>query len=140
MTSRNFSELDNINYTFNQMEAIPATIDDIEFSGNYYERMSLFGQSQTIVNPKLIIHLLNTLIGTGSVLVFIKIPPSGRITSIEGIYSLIQNILGDTQLLESIYGNKDVISSMGGEQNLISAIDGMKDYVSTFKGEFKLLE
>jgi hypothetical protein len=138
MTSRNFSSLDDINYSFDQMEALGATIDDIGFSGNYYERISLLGESHVVINPKLIIQLLSTLIGNG--FVYIKVPASGEIISIEGIYSLIQNILGDQQTLSSILGNKDIIASMEGEQNLASAIQGMRDYISTFKGEFIRIE
>ena len=138
MTLRVFSELDDINYNFDQMEAIPATIDDIGFLSNYYETMSLLGESQVIVNPSLIINLLSTLIATG--LVYIADPPFGKIISIEGIYSLIQNILGDKELLASISGNKDIVGSMGGEQNLLSAVQGMKDYVNNFKGVFTRVE
>jgi hypothetical protein len=118
MTSRNFSGLDDINYSFDQMEALGATIDDIGFADNYYGRISLLGESHVVINPKLIRQLLSTLIGTGAV--YIRVPVSGETIS--------------------IVGNKDIIASMEGQQNLASAIQGMRDYISTFKGEFIRIE
>lgn len=134
MILRNFSQLNDINYSFDQMTALNATIDDISFSKNYFERMFLYGETSVIINPKLIIKLLNILIGTG--LVEVQDPVVGTIDSIIGIYSIIQNMLGNKELLSFVYGNKEIISLMSGDKNLNLAIEGMRQYIDTFKGEF----